>query len=348
MARSTRKRASGIGVDELKRVLASAGADPVYLISGADDYLREEALRALTRSVGGDETEASTLAVERIDGRVASLSQVLDAARSLPLFLGLGERPTRLLWVDDFDATAIDDAGPLEEYLADPVEGTCLAFEAAKLDARRTAVKLLRERATWVECDPPQTDAELASLIRRAAEGRGYRIGPDAVALLVEMVGPDLQQLHQEMEKVSLYVGDRDTIEARDLEQLLGRSREHSVFELTDALVRGDAGTALRTLNWLLDDGEEPLRVFAMVCWICRELVKARDLASRRVPERQALQQLGGRWEQRKKLLARVRGGGDLEPLLVLCAEADRAIKTGRGAAVRGALESLCRRLCAA
>jgi DNA polymerase-3 subunit delta len=131
---------------------------------------------------------------------------------------------------------------------------------------------------------------------------------------------------------------------------LLGRSREHSVFELTDALVAGQAEAALRVLNRLLDDGEEPVRILAMVSWIVRQLITACDLARRGCPERELLRQLGGRWEQRRNVLQKAsRSDPDaLADLLVRCSRSDATVKMQRGAGSRGTLERLCRSVCVA
>jgi DNA polymerase-3 subunit delta len=163
------------------------------------------------------------------------------------------------------------------------------------------------------------------------------------------MIGLDLQQLHQELDKVELFAAGGRRLVARDLEQLMGRSREHSVFELTDALVAGHRDAALQVLNRLLDDGEEPVKILAMVSWVIRQLIIARDLAARGCPERELLQQLGGRWDQRRRVLRKAERAEmtALEGLLVACSRSDATVKIQRGAGSRGALEGLCRRVCA-
>ena len=147
-----------------------------------------------------------------------------------------------------------------------------------------------------------------------------------------------------------MFAADRESMSANDLEKLLGRSRSHSVFELTDALVSRRAVSAVQVLNRLLDDGEEPVRLLAMVSWVVRQLITACDLSSRGCPERELLSQLGGRWNQRR-VIAKAAAEcdlGQLEELLVRCSESDVAVKTQRGPGSRGVLEGLCRRICAA
>ncbi len=335
-------------VAQLARALERQTIAPVYLVVGEEDYLRRRAVDAILQAVAGDEDPDMT--VLRLDGAATPLSTVIDEARSLPLFLAAQDGPVRVVLVSGFEPPSGSDGGLLEEYLADPVAATCLVFEARKLDARRAASKSLNTHAAKVQCDPPEREADVRRWIESSASARGFEIAPDAVAYLLEMVGLDLQQLHQELDKVELFAAGAGRLEARDLEQLLGRSREHSVFELTDALIAGRPAAALRVLNRLLDDGEEPVRILAMVSWVIRQLITARDLAGRGCPERELLQQLGGRWDQRRQILRKAAPADlpALESLLVACSRSDGAVKMQRGAGSRGTLERLCRRVCAA
>jgi DNA polymerase-3 subunit delta len=346
MARRTSKAAAGLTVPQLTRALERA-VDPVYLVVGAEAFLRHRAIEAIVTTVVGDGDRA--LAIERLDGATTPLAAILDAARSLPLFLAAAGRPLRVVHVSRFDPGTAEDAELLGAYLDDPVEETCLVLEAASLDARRAASKLLDARATRVSCAPPERESDVRRWIMGAAGERGLAIEPAAVTYLLEMVGLDLERLSQELDKASLLAaGGR--LDARHLESLLGRSREHSVFELTDALVDGRHDPALRVLNRLLDDGEEPVKILAMVSWVVRQLITAADLAARGCPERELLQQLGGRWNQRRLVLDRARRCDldALEDLLVRCSRSDAAVKMQRGAGSRGTLEGLCRTICAA
>lgn len=338
---------SGIKVAQLTRSLERGEVAPVYLVCGDEEYLRRKSVDAIIAAVVDD--EQPELALERFDGSETSLPEAIEAARSLPLFLPVADRPVRVVHVQGFDPGTKQDAEPLAAYLEDPVDATCLVFETPSLDARRAASKLLTARAVVVRCDPPKSEADVRRWLESSATSRGFRMSSEAVTYLLEMIGMDLQQLHQELDKVELFARDGEQLEARDLERLLGRSREHSVFELTDALVASRREAALRVLNRLLDDGEEGVRILAMVSWVIRQLITARDLAGRGCPERELLQQLGGRWDQRKRVLQKASSCDpqELDRLLVRCARSDAVVKMQRGAGSRGTLEQLCRRVCA-
>lgn len=348
MARRKSSGSSGITPAQLNRALERGEIAPVYLITGGEEFLRRKAIEGILAAIAPD--DEPDLAVERIDGAGARMADVLDAARSLPLFLQIADGPARVVLVSGFEGGDKDDGEMLAAYLADPVEATCLVLEAPALDKRRSAAKALATGAVTVQCDPPDNEADVRRWIENSAGARGFEISPEAIAYLLEMIGPDLQQLSQELDKAELFAAGGERLEARQLERLLGRSREHSVFELTDALVAGHTDVALRVLNRLLDDGEEPVRILAMVSWVIRQLIIARDLSGRGCPERELLRQLGGRWDQRRRVLQKAARTDprSLDALLVRCARSDATVKMQRGAGSRGTLEQLCRGVCAA
>lgn len=347
-----------ITVAQLQGMLAAGESVPVVVLLGEEAMLRRGALETLTAPFLDEAGRAAAGSIVALDGAEVTLAEVLDEARSLPLFaMGRGG-PSRLVRVGRFDLVETSDATPLERYLAEPVGETRLVLEADKLDKRKAIYKALARAAVIVECEAPKREADARAWVEATARAAGFRIERAAVVYLIEMAGTSLTRLEQELAKAMSFAGEASTIRARDLEGLLGRSREHSVFELTDALVRGNANDATRVLNMLVDDGEEPLRILAMVAWITRQLVIAADLAARGTDRKAILDRLGGRWTQRGEILDRARGASPegLLSALASCADADLFVKRVRGARAgadrlgpaRGRLEALCRQICAA
>lgn len=358
MGRS-RKGTPGLSLGELEGRLREGRVDPVYLVTGEEGYLRRRALDSLREAVVGADGDETT-ALERHDGERAAMGDILDSARSLSLFTAAGSGPTRLVLVLGFDPARVDDVDELERYLADPVPETCLVFQVEKLDKRYAASKLLAAQARVVRCDPPTGARRVRQWIRGKVEDEGRRIDDDAVDFLMETVALQaggredsfrLDPVARELEKAVLYVEQGATIGVRDLERLLGHSREHSVFELTDHLVRGDAERAVGTLNRLLDEGQQPFGVLGLIAWMLRQLVIAADVSDKGMPRMQAMREVGGPWDGRAAILE-VGAACDrerLEELLASCSDADLKVKMmGAGAGSRGVLEDLCRRICRA
>jgi len=350
------QKSAGASLPELRRAVADGKMAPAYLLLGDEAALRRRALECIRSAF--DEESGLPGTVVQLDGAKVSVGEIVDEALSLPLFGLMADGPARLVWVTDTDRLEVADVAVMKAYLDDPVPATCLVFEAAKLDKRKALYKTIAKGAVVINCSPPEDEADVIIWIEATLRNRGYAIEPDAVAYLLQMAGTRITVLEQELEKAMLYVGEGGTVRAVDLEGLMGRTREHSVFELTDALVRGDREAALHLLNILLDDGEAPIAVLAMIGWICRQLVIAGDLAASGCSRKEAMDGIAGRWQQRGEILDRARASGRqrLMGTLVGCAEADLFIKRMRDARpgvdrlrpARGRLEALCRQICAA
>jgi DNA polymerase-3 subunit delta len=69
----------------------------------------------------------------------------------------------------------------------------------------------------------------------------GKKISSDAAELLVELTGGDLGLLEQELAKLAVYVGSRDTITVQDVDGLVARNRVQTVWEILEAAGAGES-----------------------------------------------------------------------------------------------------------
>ncbi len=178
----------------------------------------------------------------------------------------LVKRASRLLESDE----------PLQAYASDPNPNTVLVLDLEKKpDGRRKGFKDLEKKVTIVACDAPDP-WELQEWVSEEAGARGLKLGREEIRYLVTEVGSDLWRLSNELEKLSLYAaGDRLDLET--MAEVLGRGRAQSVFKFTDAVASGDAPSALRQLGRLLEEGEAPLRILALLDRLVGQLRIAKD-----------------------------------------------------------------------
>lgn len=74
-------------------------------------------------------------------------------------------------------------------------------------------------------------------------------MGEDALAELITRVGPQPRQLDSEIEKLSLFVGDRKEITKRDVDTICVRNKMARAFALGDALGNRNLAALLRCLD---------------------------------------------------------------------------------------------------
>jgi DNA polymerase-3 subunit delta len=172
---------------------------------------------------------------------------------------------------------------------------------------------------------------ELAGWIRQRTREKGGEIDHQAANLLAQLVGRDLRMLDQEIEKLLLYADGRP-VASDDVKTLVSRVRETSIFDLVDSAGRRESDAALRLLHRLLDDGEAPLYLLAMLARQIRILIQVSELRDRGLTQKQITDRLKLHPFVVQKGLAQSRNFSmtQLEAAHRLLVETDWSIKTGK------------------
>ena len=143
-----------------------------------------------------------------------------------------------------------------------------------KLSGQGCVVDLSVERDRSGRIRRESLAAFLDQRLRRARK----RIDPQAREAVLARCGNELWAVHQEIEKLLLYVGAAETVGVSDVEEIFTDQSESWVFDLTDSLAQRDALQALGFLRRLMADGEYPLRVLGAIASQVRRLLSARQL----------------------------------------------------------------------
>jgi DNA polymerase-3 subunit delta len=187
-------------------------------------------------------------------------------------------------------------------------------------------------RGQIVACVNPRRN-ELPEWIRARAQRRKVKLDASAVADLAEFVGDDLRQLDQELIKLRDYAADGRPIARADVRRLVPATRAANVFDLVEALGAGDGATAGRLLQHALDaDGEQPLRLLALIARQYRLLIQAKALQAQGLKPPEVARELSvPEWTAPKLLTQAGRHSfARLEQAMERIAAADEAIKTGK------------------
>ena len=132
--------------------------------------------------------------------------------------------------------------------------------------------------------------AALGQFLDQRLREAAKRIEPRAREMVLARAGTELWAVHQELEKLFLYVGDGPLIRAKDVDEILLDQGEGWVFDLTKALAARDTLGALGQLARLLSQGNHPLALLAPIANEMRRLLVARQLMDGEV---------GRRWNSR-------------------------------------------------
>jgi DNA polymerase-3 subunit delta len=335
----------------------------LYVFHGEDELTRSEELAKLRHRIG-DATSAS-LNTTTFAGRDVTLGALILACDTLPF---MAER--RLVVVQDYwsrleppkqrrpkerqaGVSAADAAfiQGLVEYVPRMPETTRLVFLEGRLltDANPvfTALPSDRKRVFHKAFAPPE-GAALVRWIEQRAAAKGGTIHPLAAQELARLVGSELRQLEQELEKLIAHANYERMVNVTDVEELVHAARTATVFAFVDALGMRQAPKAVRYLRELLDGGSAPLYLLSMIERQFRILLQVKGLREQGASIGEMQRTLGVHEFIIEKSIRQAQhfAVARLESIYAHLAEVELAIKSGEMSEVL-ALDLLAVELCA-
>ncbi|AMB85137.1 DNA polymerase III subunit delta [Pseudomonas agarici] len=278
------------------------GLAPVYIISGDDPLLCQEAadaIRAAARLQGFDERQVFSADANFDWGTL------LQAGASMSLFAQKRLLELRLPSGKPGDK----GAAALMEYCGRPAEDTLLLISLPKLDASAQKTKwgkaLVEGQLTQFIQIWPVDASQLPQWIRQRLSQAGLSAQQDALELIAARVEGNLLAAAQEIEKLKL-MAESGQITVETVQAAVADSARFDVFGLVDAVLNGESAHALRMLEGLRGEGVEP----PVILWaLARELRLLANLSqqySQGVPLDKAFSQARPPvWDKRRPLISK-------------------------------------------
>ncbi len=301
-----------------------------YILHGSDEFTRSEAVADLRRRMG----ELGELNTVHLDGRTVTLEELRRACETVPF---LANR--RLVLVTGL-LTRLGrgkERGLLEgvlRLLQTLPETTRLVFiEDGPLPDDHPVLKYAtgREEGFVRQFEPPSPEA-LPGWIQARARLHGGEMEREAAVHLAQVIGPgDLRLLNNEIAKLVIYAGPGRAVTSQDVAQLVPYVQQAVVFDLVDALGQREGRQAAILLHRLLDAGENPMGILAMVIRQFRLIIMVKDLTGRGEDPASIAQRLGIHPFVARKLHAQSANFTlpQLERIYRYLLDLDVAIKTG-------------------
>jgi DNA polymerase-3 subunit delta len=276
---------------------------PLYLISGTDGAKIEATrsrLRARAEREGGD---GALEVFEASEGRGAPDHEALLAA--IPAMSLMGTR--RYLLADGVDkwrdkqqaAVAAAIGGEL------PPDLTLVLIARAKAPAK--LLKAVKAAKGEVHAFEAPKARDMPRVLVGDAQRLGFKLDPAAARLLVERMGAEPLRLRNELERLALWAGEGGQVTAADLEEMIADTSEAAVWTLSDAVVEGDARTALRVGEQLIEQGENVTGLIYGLSSRLRSACAAAAMLEEGKPPREVESSLKMHPYAAKQLVARLR-----------------------------------------
>lgn len=253
----------------LQQSLDRKGVAPLYLIYGEELYLVDEAIKAIRRHALTPGAEDFNY--DRFMAPETSPAQVRDAAEMLP---AMAQR--RLVIYKNIDALKDDAWEALLPAIEVPIDTTCLVLVAGKIDKRKKIYKTIMSKAIVVELKKP-FENQIPVWIDYIAGIHGITLTHDAISGVQQLVGSNLSEINNEMQKIRASLGERKQATIEDVLRVVSKARIESVFSLTDAIARRDRAQALLCLANLLENGQNESGIISLILRHVRILSQVRE-----------------------------------------------------------------------
>ncbi|MBN1588039.1 MAG: DNA polymerase III subunit delta [Pirellulales bacterium] len=326
--------------------LAKPGQHPavgVCVTFGDDPFLARQVLASLRAEVLGEEDAEFSLST--FEGRAAELGDVLGELATMAMFGG----GRRLIVVDQADPFVTRYRAELEDYVARPSTAGVLVLQLKSFPSNTRLYKAVAASGLVVNTNAPPAGKLARWVTAWAKQAHQAKITSAAAETLIELVGPELGLLDQELAKMALSVAGGEPITPEVVGRMVGSWRAKTTWDMLDAALAANVPEALAQLDRLLLAGETPIAILGQISASLRRLAAATRLvlkteaAGRRPALGPALEQAGvkrfvlEKTQRQLRQLGRHRGAR-LYPALL---QADLDLKGASSLAPRLILERL-------
>lgn len=320
-----------LSTEDLRNQLRNKQIAPVYLLFGAETYLRNLAAKTITEIALKDsptrDFNESEISLNETDVRRA-----ISSAEQMPLMDSY-----RVIRITDLAISTNkqmnnvkdDDEYALNTYLSRPSESSIVIFIADELDKRLKMAKLLLNNSVAVEFKELD-DNQLFRWAKDKLRDINVTAEDKALRHLVGLVGRDVRKLTLEVDKLVTAALPESIITYELVESLVPNSREISNFDLTDHLLAKNKTRSLQVLKKILDDGAEPLMLLGLLSYNFHRLFLAKELMSEGVSRKEVSKVMRLPYSKQQAFLetARRTKREKFQWIMKRFAETDLAIKT--------------------
>ena len=164
-----------------------------------------------------------------------------------------------------------EDVDLLSSFIESTPDGTFLILISEETSVARGLEKFIpaaNKRIFWELLDGRKREW-VENFFRR----EGFKIGPEGIETILELVENNTAALKQECSRLILFLDKNREISGEDAEKWLSHTRQETVFTLFSRIAAGDLSRSLESLGVLLAAKEAPPAIFAGLASCFRKLI---------------------------------------------------------------------------
>lgn len=239
---------------------------PVYLLHGEEPYYIDQIIHYMEDHILNDMDKGFNQTI--LYGKDTDMATVMNSAKRYPMMsdfqLIIVKEAQELKWAKETEGNS-KTAEFVLNYFEKPLPSTILVlgYKYANFDKRKKIYKAIDKNGVVFQSDLVR-DYKLAQWIDDLVKEKGYKIAPQASALMAEYLGADLSKIANEVDKLLLNIGKEVTIDIDLIQKNIGISKEYNVFELQKALAVRNVLKSNQIINYFADNPKANPMVMVM------------------------------------------------------------------------------------
>lgn len=295
----------------------------IYLLYGEEAYLRRQYRDNLKKALVAEE---DTMNCTSYSGKDINVNEIVDIAGTMPFF---AERRVIIIENSGWLKSGEDRMVDLIKNLPDT---TYIVFVESEVDKRCKLYKAVTAKGYAALCEM-QDETMLKKWIMGLLKKENKRITPDALNLLLDKTGTNMENIRREVEKLVCYRYFDEGITAEDVEALCIVQVQNKIFDMVEAVAQKRQKEALDWYYDLLALKEAPMKILALISRQFHMLLQVKEMRQKGYPEADIAKQTGlNAYYLKKKYIPQAAQFQipQLEAALRKCVEAEEDVKTGR------------------
>lgn len=266
-----------------------------YVFIGEEEFVKNKALNDLKELCVGDGNEFFNVSILNED---ASVIDLYEACETLPFmcekrFVVLKNPKAFLTEMSESDLKLI------ESTLKDMHEYVCLVIYLNSIDKRKKLYKLFKEHSTIVEFNRLD-EFEAVRWVRSTLKKQGIDINTNDAEILVNMVGVNLLDLNNEVNKLITFIGDRKVVTANDFDIIKASNINFNVFNMIDSFLSGNREKGIGQYYKLMLSGVSGFMIIGALASKYRSYYNAKTMLDSGVSKATVIKELGGNYGAKK------------------------------------------------
>lgn len=275
-----------VSIQQFPKYLEKEEFSNLYIFWGPETYFHDVFAYQLEKLVIPD-AASKDFNYHSYYANDVSINEVVSTCLSFPM---MSDR--KFVIVKHFDKMTIDDKDAFIKYIQNPQKSTILALTAETWGKTKFYKELLKA-ALSVNCKTLY-EKEVYSWVKSKFVEKKILIQEDSIAFLVENIGHNLLRLNVEIEKLSNFVTEGETISLKLISEITGFSRDVNVFNFQNELGKKQLNNALQIGLKLLEQGESLASIFPMVFLFFKRMWVVKEMLKTGKRQKQIISELGG------------------------------------------------------